>query len=162
MSGRDNGNERQLVRTGRPTSVEDAGAKVIAAISNGADRASASGYAGVPYGTLRSWLSRGRDGLEPYASFLRDFETAEAEAAVRMAKVVFDAAQDNKDFRAALEWLRRRRPDHWGDPQIKGAQASAQASVVLVQLGDGAPRSVQQLTDEELIDIERRLTGEDE
>lgn len=150
---------RTPARVGRPSVLNDVEAQILAALQNGADRGAAAGYAGVPSGTFRSWLTRGRDGQEPFASFLQRVEATEAEAAVRMAKVVFDAAHQDHDVRAALEWLRRRRPDQWADP-ISQQGATAQASVVLVQVDGRSPRSLQQLTDEELATLGSELREE--
>lgn len=159
FEGPDEAEDRSGGKLGRPTILHEAGPKIVAALRHGADRAAAAGYAGVPYGTVRSWLSRGHAGQEPYASFATDVETAEAEAAVRMAKVVFDAAHVDHEYRAALEWLKRRRSDLWGDVATP-AQAVAQATVMVVQLGNGPPRPVAQLSDDELALVEERLEEE--
>lgn len=103
--------ERGGGQIGRPSVLSKAGPTNIAALRNGSDRAAAVGYAGVPYGTVLSWISRGRGGHAPYDEFAAQVEAAEAEAAVRMAKVVFHAAHVEGDYRAALEWLKRRRPE---------------------------------------------------
>lgn len=153
--------EEQEPKVGRPSDIVVAGPNIIAAIRNGADRKSASEYAGVPYGTFRSWLSRGRSGLEPFATFAEQFDAAEAEAAVRMAKVVFDAAHIGSDYRAALEWLKRRRPDQWADLQSKDPAAVVESNVYLVQLGDKSPRSIAELSDEELTILKEYLVKED-
>jgi len=153
--------EEQEPKAGRPTGIVVAGPNIIAAIRNGADRRSASEYAGVPYGTIRSWLSRGRSGLEPFATFAGQFDAAEAEAAVRMAKVVFEAAHVGSDYRAALEWLKRRRPDQWADLQSKDPAAVVQSNLYLIQLGGKPPRSIKELSDEELTLLKEYLVKED-
>ena len=151
--------EESKAKLGRPSRLDDIADQIVAALRNGADRAAAAEYTGVRYGTFRSWLSRGRDGQEPFAEFLEDVRAAEAEAAVRMAKVVFDAAYQEKDVRAALEWLRRRRPEQWNEPPGGQAQAVAQASIVLVQMDKSMPRAVQELTDDELALLRDQLEG---
>jgi hypothetical protein len=153
--------EEKEPKVGRPSDIVVAGPNIIAAIRNGADRRSASEYAGVPYGTLRSWLSRGRSGLEPFATFAKEFDAAEAEAAVRMAKVVFEAAHVGGDHRAALEWLKRRRPDQWADLQSKDPATVVESNVYLVQLGDRPPRPIKELSDEELALLKEHLVKED-
>ena len=148
---------RDGVQIGRPSVLSEAGPRIIAALRNGADRAAAVGYAGVPYGTVRSWISRGRSGHTPYDEFAAQVEAAEAEAAVRMAKVIFDAAHAEHDYRAALEWLKRRRPEEWGEPKAKEPEATAEASVFVFQFGDKPLREVEQLSDEELELVRREL-----
>jgi len=153
--------EQQEPKVGRPSGIVVAGPNIIAAIRNGADRRSASEYAGVPYGTLRSWLSRGRSGLDPFATFAGQFDAAEAEAAVRMAKVVFEAAHIGSDYRAALEWLKRRRPDQWADLHSKDPAAVVQSNVYLIQLDGKPPRSIEELSDDELALLKEHLVGEE-
>jgi hypothetical protein len=147
----------QAARVGRPSEIGEAGPRIIAALRNGADRRAAAEYAGVPDGTVRSWLSRGRGGLEPYAEFAGEFEAAEAEAAVRMAKVVFDAAHAAKDWRPALEWLKRRRRREWGDPRPTEAQPPAEPVIFHVEIGGKPPRTPEDLSTQELLATKDRL-----
>lgn len=56
------------------------GATLIAAKASGSTHAQAAADAGIAQRTLRSWLSQGRAGREPFATFLRAFEQAEHRA----------------------------------------------------------------------------------
>jgi hypothetical protein len=158
---RENDPDRRLEarepRVGRRSDIAVAGPNILAAIRSGADRRSASECAGVPYGTLRSWLSRGRRSLEPFATFAKEFEAAEAEAAVRMAQVVFEAAHRRGDYRPALEWLKQRRPDQWGDRRSTDPEAVVQPQSYLILLDDKPPRTIKELSDAELALVEERL-----
>jgi hypothetical protein len=87
--------------------------KIIDALRNGAQRTDAATFAGITPSLLKQWVYRGRQGMEPYITFVTEVESAEAEAVLRMTQIVFTAAA--KDWRAALEWLKRNRRDVWGD-----------------------------------------------
>jgi len=78
-----------------------------------------------------------------------------------MAKVVFEAAHIGSDYRAALEWLKRRQPDQWADLQSKDPAAVVQSSFYLIQLGGKPPRSIKELSDEELTLLKEHLVRED-
>jgi hypothetical protein len=86
---------------------------IVDALRNGALRPDAAKCAGINKGLLDQWLYRGRHGMEPYVSFVSEVEAAEAEAAIQMTQAVFSAG--SKDWRAAAEWLKKNRPDVWGD-----------------------------------------------
>lgn len=92
---------------GRPTKYDDAKANQIATLlRGGCTRKDASASVGVHYTTFLNWIER-------YPQFLEQVETAEGFAAVKMTTILMKAAE--KDWKAALEFLKRRRRDEWGD-----------------------------------------------
>ncbi len=84
---------------------------VLDALEGGADRRSAFEYVGVPYSTGRKWLEKGKKGERTFATFATDFERAEARAAVRKAKQLYDKGD-------ALAWLQKRRREEWGPDAV--------------------------------------------
>ncbi len=83
--------------------------KLLAATRDGATLKDASAYAGVSVDSLARYREKDMA--------LRDaFQRAEGTAAVGYTRVL-KAAADAGDWRPALEWLKRRRPDEWGDKQ---------------------------------------------
>ena len=104
---------------GRPTKYSDWRAGAICAhLRSGATRTAAVAAAGVSYDAFRRWQKSN-------AEFASAVMQAEAECAVAMSKVIFDAAMAG-DWRASLWWLERRRPYEWGrrppaDPEIEAA-----------------------------------------
>ena len=91
----------------RPTKYTEEKANQIATLLRaGCTRKDAAGSVGVNYTTFLSWLTR-------FPSFASLTESAESYAAVKMTTIVTKAA--DTDWKAALEWLKRRRRDEWGD-----------------------------------------------
>lgn len=72
----------------------------------GCNRKDAAGSVGVSEDTFARWLAR-------YADFADQVALAESCAAVRMTTLVTQAA--TTEWKAALEWLKRRRREEWGD-----------------------------------------------
>ena len=92
---------------GRPTKYDTAKAEKIATLlRSGCTRRDAAGSVGVTDDTLLNWLKR-------YSDFSELVASAEAFAAVKMTTILTKAADG--DWRAALEWLKRRRREDWGD-----------------------------------------------
>lgn len=79
---------------------------VLAALRAGSTRGNAARYARIAPQTLSNWITRDPD-------FELEVNKAEADCELRMVTTLRVAA-DNGDWRAALEWLRRRRPQEWG------------------------------------------------
>lgn len=104
----------------RPTALTpDVRARICDAMRIGAYQVEAARFAGISESALLSWLRSGRDDIDAgrataHASFVADFEAAEAEAVIRALTVVQRAWKDG-DWRAAMGWLSRRHPHHWGE-----------------------------------------------
>lgn len=93
----------------RPTSLTpEAHLAVCRAAKTGVTRKCAAFIGGVSDRTLRSWCERGREGEEPFATFLDDLERAEAEVEQALTGSILKAAITNGDWRAAQFWLERR------------------------------------------------------
>lgn len=92
----------------RPTKyTETARAKILDALRAGMTRQAAAGTAGIHVTQVTRWCAI-------YASFATDCAVAEQQAEARFTLVVTKAAQEG-DAKIALEWLKRRRRDEWGD-----------------------------------------------
>lgn len=108
------------MRNGRPTKLDEETKKRITnALRVGATRRDAVMSAGIYYQTFLNWLERGKKARESgrkniYLDFLESVEQAEAEARLRFTTVIAKAAQDG-DWRAAIEFLKRRDRENWGD-----------------------------------------------
>ena len=92
---------------GRPTKYDDAKAEKIATLlRGGCTRKDAAGSVGVEYQTFLNWMARNY-------SFLTLVGVSEAFAAVKMTTILTKAAEQDPKY--ALEWLKRRKRDEWGD-----------------------------------------------
>lgn len=91
----------------RPTKYDDAKANQIATLlRSGCTRKDAVGSVSIDYHTFLNWLERN-------SSFSSLVGSAESFAAVKMTTILTKAAE--QDAKYALEWLKRRRRDEWGD-----------------------------------------------
>lgn len=100
----------------RPTKYDETKAEQIAdRLRDGCTRKDAAGSVGVSEDTFARWLAR-------YADFAGLVEVAEAACAVRMTTIVTTAAVT--DWKAAMEWLKRRRRDDWGDRSAVDTEVS--------------------------------------
>lgn len=68
--------------------------------------------AGISYLTYTGWMKRGKDGEEPFQSFLIDVKKAISDAEVRLVKVIDSASL--KEWTAAAWLLERRMPEKFG------------------------------------------------
>ena len=92
---------------GRPSKLNEATAGAICrALARGATYEIAAGYAGIHIGTLYAWLSKGREGREPYQSFLKSVKESEAMGAMNLLHVVQEASIDDPKYAC---WLLERR-----------------------------------------------------
>ncbi len=82
-------------------------AAVCNALRKGGYRASAAAFSGVTYETLRRWCMRGREGLEPYATFYAAVKAAEAqgEQALAAKRALEEAARIK--LRQAIAFLNK-------------------------------------------------------
>ncbi len=91
----------------RPTKYDDKKAEQIATLlRSGCTRKDSAGSVGISPDTLVRWVRSNAD-------FAALIESAEAYAAVKMTTLLTAAAAT--EWRAALEWLKRRRREEWGD-----------------------------------------------
>lgn len=99
---------------GRPSKLtKETAEKIIGLIRLGNYRETAYAAAGICRHTMRVWLRRGEAGEEPYASFAKRVEEAEAGGEARHVATLFSASKD--DWRAAAWILARKYSDRWGD-----------------------------------------------
>jgi hypothetical protein len=83
--------------------------RITDALTAGMSRGGACAYAGIDQDTLSNWMKR-------YSEF--SVAVIEAEAACEFrATLTIRQAFSNGDWKAALEWLKRRRSSDWGDVQ---------------------------------------------
>src|SRR5215218_9410207 len=83
--------------------------RIIDALSGGVSRKAAAEYAGIDQDTLTSWMKRYSDFS---AAVIRAESSCEVSAIVSLRQ-----AWMGGDWRAGLEWLKRRRHQEWGDIQ---------------------------------------------
>ncbi|MBV9328469.1 MAG: helix-turn-helix domain-containing protein [Chloroflexi bacterium] len=79
-------------------------AEVLRYLQSGMTRRAACGLAGIDRSTLTRWIEHSN-------TVLRQVQSAEAAAEGRATALLVRAAND--DWRAALAWLERRRPQEW-------------------------------------------------
>ncbi len=85
------------------------------AVLHGASYQSAARSGGIHYDTFNEWMKKGREAKSGiYREFSEALETANAQCEVNMVRVIQSAAAKG-DWKAALEWLKRRRRNEWGD-----------------------------------------------
>lgn len=134
--------ERRRPEDGRPSGLERIPPKVrteiLARIEKGAPFSKASASCGVPYRTFERWCQLGREenAREPYRSFAAAVDRAFAQFVVNNVMAMDEGAK--KDWRAALEMLKRRSPDEWGDPDRGGTTVNV--AVIQQERSDAAAR----------------------
>lgn len=84
-------------------------ATLLTTLERGATRTAACASAGISLDTLARWRDADPEIEEKLVR-------AEGKAHVSMSNVLFEAAMGG-DWRAAESWLKRRRPEEWGDKQ---------------------------------------------
>jgi hypothetical protein len=101
---------------GRPTKLSpEVQAVIVREIELGVDLDDAAAAAGVWYNTLNEWRKKGAEQKTgKYHEFNVAVARAEGIAAENFTKTITNAAQKG-DWKAALEWLKRRRRAKWGD-----------------------------------------------
>lgn len=92
----------------RPTKYNEITVGMICdALKLGNTRTCACNYAGISLDTFERWM-------KSFAEFCGAVTRAEAEVEICHVAVIQSAAKDG-DWRASLEWLKRRRREEWGD-----------------------------------------------
>ena len=90
-------------------------AAIVKSLAIGATRKDAAGAAGVVYTTFLDWMAAGEKATKgPFHEFYNACSKAEHTARLNFTSVIAKAAQEG-DWRAALEYLKRRDPDNWRD-----------------------------------------------
>lgn len=88
---------------------------IVDAILHGATYKDAAEAAGVSYDTFNEWYKAGREaGKGKFFEFSEAVSKANAECAVNFTRIIQSNAAKG-DWKAALEWLKRRRRAEWGD-----------------------------------------------
>lgn len=87
----------------------EARAKILSALRAGMTRSAAAGLAGAHKSQMTRWCER-------FATFATECDIAEAEAEARFTAVVTKSAHEGNP-KIALQWLKRRRREDWGDSQ---------------------------------------------
>jgi hypothetical protein len=90
-------------------------ATILKALSIGATYKDSAEAAGVDYASFNSWMKRGEaDGAGKFYKFFQAVRRTEAETRVKFVSVITKAASDG-EWKAALEYLKRRDRANWGD-----------------------------------------------
>jgi hypothetical protein len=88
---------------------------IVKALDIGATRKDAAGAAGVDYATFLNWMARGEQAKSgPFFEFFHACDIAEHNARLMYTLTISRAANEG-DWRAALEYLKRRDPANWSD-----------------------------------------------
>jgi hypothetical protein len=104
----------------RPTKrTPETAAAIVEFLKTGASRTDAARAAGICHDTFREWAKEDE-------AFGETVEQAESECANIMAKRLYDEAKKSDgDWRAAMEWLKRRRREDWSERQeLTGANGA--------------------------------------
>ena len=107
---------------------------IVRAIEAGGTLEAACAYSGISYQTFRNWMIEGetaRKGTRLF-EFFEAVTRANANILIKMSNVIAKAASEDKDWRAALEFLKRRDRAHWGDAV---ALTGAEGGAVQVEIG---------------------------
>ena len=119
----------------RPTKLTpEAHAQILKAITAAATRVDAAASAGVHYGTFLNWMKRGeqaRKGM--FFEFFNAITRAEADVRISLANAIAVAAKT--DWRAGIDYLKRRDPANWGD-KLQVSKLSDDELLRLLTLAD--------------------------
>jgi hypothetical protein len=96
---------------------EDVQARLIASLRSGNYLHIAAKAAGISLDTFRTWMVRGKEGEEPWATLKVEVEKARAEGQVRNVAIIARAAET--DWRAAVWLLERSAPELWGAVSVR-------------------------------------------
>ncbi len=111
---------------GRLTKLDDLVSKRITdAAAAGVSRRAASEAARISQQTLCDWVARGRDGEEPFASFLERLELAEAKAERKVVDKLMEQIETGH-VPAIVFWLKSRRG--WRDNDAIANDAAVTAT----------------------------------
>jgi hypothetical protein len=109
-----------IPRKGKPSKLTPKVSKTICdTIAAGNYLTVACRAASISLDTLSRWKKKGVAGEEPYVSFLEALQKAEDDWEVAAVKAIHAAGE--KDWRAHLELLSRRRPERWSRERERAA-----------------------------------------
>lgn len=105
-----------MTSAGRPSKLTPETIKTLTdAIGLGASYKDAAEAAGIAYGTFALWMQKGQEAKKgEYFDLFEVIRQEEAAATLRHLAVINNAAAKG-DWKASLEWLKRRRRGEWGD-----------------------------------------------
>lgn len=106
---------KKRARNGRPTTLTKAIARrIIGHVARGNYPAVAARACSVPASTYKRWMTRGR---REKSGIYRDFRTAIQDAKARGQVVVVEGLHRTarREYKAAVEYLKRTAPELWGD-----------------------------------------------
>ena len=105
-----------MTSAGRPSKLTPEVIKTLTdAIGLGASYVDACEAARISYSLFAEWMSKGKQQKKgEFVDFLEAIKAEEAAATLRHLAVINNAAAKG-DWKASLEWLRRRRRAEWGD-----------------------------------------------
>lgn len=105
-----------MTSAGRPSKLTPEVIQTLtSAIGLGASYVDACEAARISYSLFAEWMKKGREQKKgEYADFLEAIKAEEAAATLRHLAVINNAAAKG-DWKASLEWLKRRRRGEWGD-----------------------------------------------
>lgn len=112
-------------------------ASIVEDILHGATFSDACRKAGIAYDTFNGWMNQGKEASSgKFFEFYHKVMEADAQCGINMVRVIQSAAAKG-DWKAALEWLKRRRRAEWGDnvDVTSGGQA---LTVKIVKASDGS------------------------
>jgi transposase-like protein len=115
--------------------------RIIDALEIGATLRDATLSAGISEATFYEWLKRGREATRKneFSEFLEKVEAAQATCRLNFTAVLAKSANDG-DWRAALEYLKRRDRNNWGDysrQDIANVDVSKLTDEQLARIADG-------------------------
>lgn len=111
--------------------------RILTFVRAGANFSIAAQSAGIDRRRISDWRKWGKEGREPYATFLGEIEEAEAFAEVRLVGIWSRHAET--DYRAARDLLRVRFRERWSDMPVEtslDAQELAEPIETIDQLSE--------------------------
>lgn len=102
--------------------------QISQAVAAGAYAKSAAAMAGITERTYYNWIDWGRREQEPYFTFYKAMQEAEAQAEVANIAIVRSAAQDGT-WQAAAWYLERKHPERWGRRDRVTTEMTARVSL---------------------------------
>ena len=102
-----------MAQRGGQTKFDDGrAASILVDLASGQTRACAAGRAGISERTLARWMALGKEGEEPFASFVSSVKKAERDAEAEAVLEIRTAGR--KNWTAYAWWLERKFPESWG------------------------------------------------